>query len=267
MARNEAAVREKYRDGQEAARAFTSRYAFLEFYYTQKHIAEYIRPGSAVIELGCGTGYYAIQFAGTCQEYLGVDITPENIAIFEKNAKKHRLKNARGQVGDATCLNDVPDSSFDVVLCLGPLYHLPPDEQRLVFSEWRRICRQGGIAAFAYINKVGVYAGACMHESLRQRYPSQRANELVLGKSVDDVAPELFFFTMPEEIEAVAGEYGFSKLKNLGTDFFMTMGIVHTADDEKFELLKPLLDQMASYGSCTGMSNHAVLVCRKQAMP
>ena len=59
--------------------------------------------GSAVIELGCGTGYYAIQFAGTCQEYLGVDITPENIALFEKNAKKHRLKNARGQVGDATC--------------------------------------------------------------------------------------------------------------------------------------------------------------------
>ena len=45
------------------------------------------------------------------------------------------------------------------------------------------------------------------------------------------------------------------------------MGIVDTADDEKFELLKPLLDQMASYGSCTGMSNHAVLVCRKQAMP
>ena len=92
MARNEAAVREKYRDGQEAARAFTSRYAFLEFYYTQKHIAEYIRPGSAVIELGCGTGYYAIQFAGTCQEYLGVDITPENIAIFEKNAKKAPAK-------------------------------------------------------------------------------------------------------------------------------------------------------------------------------
>lgn len=87
MARNEAAVREKYRDGQEAARAFTSRYAFLEFYYTQKHIAEYIRPGSAVIELGCGTGYYAIQFAGTCQEYLGVDITPENIALLKKTQK------------------------------------------------------------------------------------------------------------------------------------------------------------------------------------
>ena len=33
--------------------------------------------------------------------------------------------------------------------------------------------------------------------------------------------------------------------------------------DEKFALLRPLLDQMAFHESCTGMSNHAVLVRQK----
>lgn len=38
---------------------------------------------------------------------------------------------------------------------------------------------------------------------------------------------------------------------------------IDAMSEEKFELMKPLLDHMTSYESCTGMSNHAVLVCRK----
>ncbi len=68
------------------------------------------------------------------------------------------------------------------------------------------------------------------------RVTRTKANELVLKSNKDDLRPDLFFFIMPKEIETVA---------------------------EKFELLKPLLDEMTSYASCTGMSNHAVLVCRK----
>ena len=68
---------------------------------------------------------------------------------------------------------------------------------------------------------------------------------------------------MPEEIETLAQTYGFSKIKNLGTDFFLTASVIDTMDNEKFEIMKPLLDEMASYTSCTGMSNHAVLVCQK----
>ena len=79
MSSNEKAIIEKYRDTKEEYRATQSRYSELEFYYTKRHISEYITPGSSVIELGCGTGYYAMCFAEQCKEYTGVDITPENI--------------------------------------------------------------------------------------------------------------------------------------------------------------------------------------------
>lgn len=43
------------------------------------------------------------------------------------------------------------------------------------------------------------------------------------------------------------------------------MNVINAMEDEKFQLMQPLLDQMTAYESCTGMSNHALLVCRKGA--
>lgn len=263
MSSNQKIIIEDYKDTHEEYRETVSKYSKLEFYYTKKHISEYISPTSSVIELGCGTGYYAMYFSGKCKEYIGVDITMENIELLNKKVEAKGLKNVMGIVGDATKLDDISDNRFDVVLCFGPLYHLPPNERELVFAECHRICKKDGIAAFAYINRIGVYAGACVHDRLRKNYPNKKANESVLKSSSDDLRPDLFFFTMPEEIESMAETYGFSKIKNLGTDFLITSSIVDAMDDERFELMKPLLDEMASYASCTGMSNHAVLVCKK----
>lgn len=263
MSSNEAQIRKKYQDAQEENRASQSRYAGLEFHYTKKHISEYIGPETAVIELGCGTGYYAMEFADQCREYVGVDIVPENIYVFQEKIRSRGLHNVSARTGDATDLREISDNTFDVILCFGPMYHLPPDERAAVFSECRRICRPNGIAAFAYINKVGVYAGACIHDDLRKYYPNEKANTFVLQLSRDDVRPDLFFFTMPEEIEKDAKRFGFTKIKNLGTDFFLTMSVVDAMSSDQFQQMKPLLDYMASYESCTGLSNHAVLICKK----
>lgn len=261
MSSTENRVKENYMGGKEDKRATQSRYSQTEFYYTVKHIGEYITKDTTVLEIGCGTGYYGMVFSGQCKEYLGIDITPENISIFKEKIQNGMIENVRAQVGDATDLSSIPDGSFNVVLCLGPLYHLPPEERELVFAECERVCKKQGIAVFAYINKAGVYAGACVFGNF---YPNEKANEMVLGLGKDDMRPDLFFYTMPEEMETAAKKHGFFKIKNLGTDFFIFMNVINGMSDEKFELLKPLLDQMTSYESCTGMSNHAILICKKQ---
>ena len=70
---------------------------------------------------------------------------------------------------------------------------------------------------------------------------------------------------MPERIEADALRYGLTKIKNLGTHFSTLMSLVNNMTDERFALLEPLYDQMVSSESCTGMSNHALLICRKES--
>lgn len=264
MSSNEDLIKENYKFCEEDNRATQSRYMGLEFSYTKKIIDEYINQNKTVIELGCATGYYAMHYASKCKEYVGIDISPENISVFNEKIKANKLVNVVAKIGDATNLCETESNSFDVVLCFGPMYHLLPEERELVFAECRRICKDGGIVAFAYINKLGSYVGACVDENLREYYPSERANKFILETNEYDRLRDLFFYTMAEEIESDALRFGLQKVKNLGVDFYITLSIIDAMSDERFELMKPLLDQMSSYESCTGLSNHAVLICRKE---
>ncbi len=264
MSSNQEKILQKYGDGtKENARAEKSRSGALEFHYTKRHLKGFITKTDRILEVGCATGYYGMYYADKCREYVGIDIVPGHIEIFQSKIMEAGLKNVSCRVGDATDLSEILDGSFDVVLCLGPIYHLPPAEQDKVLAECSRVCKDGGVVAIAYLNSVGEYAGCCVHDEWRAHYPNERGNVRVLEQFADDVHEDVFFFTMPERIEAHAAEHGLTKIQNLGTHFTLMMSVVNGMTDEQFALLEPLYDRMASYESCTGMSNHALLVCRK----
>ncbi|MCL2773540.1 MAG: class I SAM-dependent methyltransferase [Oscillospiraceae bacterium] len=263
MSSNQDRIREKYSHGKEGERAFTSRSESLEFHYTKKILSEYIKPDSRVIEIGCGGGYYGMYFADKCTEYVGVDITPENIAAFEEKIKAAGLCNVQAFVGDAIHLYNIADGSFDVVLCLGPMYHLPQEERELVFAECKRIAEDGAIIAFAYIIRIGVYAAGCVVDKWRDRYPNAEANKYILEYSTSDDRPGLFFMTSPEEMEHDAKQYTLEVLKNCGLDFIFASYAIDMMSEEKFNFYWELADRMSESQSCTGLSNHALLICRK----
>ena len=135
MASNESIVKQKYADGREDLRAKLSRYNELEFYYTKRHISEYINPDLSVVELGCGAGHYAMYYHDKCKEYVGVDITPENIDILNDMVKASGIRNVAGRIGDATKLDFLADDSFDVVLYLDTLpRHIKISPRHKVFK-------------------------------------------------------------------------------------------------------------------------------------
>ena len=263
MANNKDLILKQYGDGiKEENRHKRSRASSLEFYYTKKHLEPYITKETKILEIGCGTGYYGMYYADKCKEYYGIDIVPSHIEIFKKKIEESCYGNLTCSVGDATDIKEVEDNSYDVVLCLGPLYHLSPDEKETVIKECYRVCKPNGIAAFSYINKIGLYAGACISTEFTD-YPNKLGNK-TLEDGYDYEKPGLYWYTTPEDMESMTQEHGFEKILNLGVDFFIIMKYVDKASDEKFELIKPLYDQMASHESCTGMSNHALLICRKK---
>lgn len=235
----------------------------MEFHYTKKHLEEYITKETRILEVGCATGYYGMYYYDKCKEYVGVDIVPSHIDIFKNKIERANADNVSCQIGDATNLENIADESFDAVLCLGPIYHLTTDESKLVFAECNRVCKKNGIVAFAYINKIGAYAGACIYDDWRDVYPNEKSNKLVLEMNTDDSQTGLFYYSTPEDMEKLAKQHGLTKLKNLGTEFMITKKIVDDMTSERFEMMKPLYDYMTSYESCTGMSNHALLICKK----
>jgi len=263
MAYNREKVIDKYIKYNEDNRATESRAGSLEFYYTKKLLAEYITPKSCVIEIGCATGYYGMFFADRCAQFTGVDLSPDNIAVFCEKIAAQKKKNVHAVVGDATCLPEICDNSFDIVLCLGPMYHLPHEERLKVFDECYRIARPGATLAFAYINGLGAYVAACIDDNLRSMYPNPEANYSVLKLKRDDQVPDLFFFTSPEEMEYDAKQKNFEIVKNCGVNFAFASAAVESMSEEQFECYMELADKMNSSPSCTGLSAHALLICRK----
>lgn len=263
MSSNEEIIREKYSGGGEDKRHLKSRATSLEFHYTKKHLTPHITPESRVLELGCATGYYGMYLADRCREYRGIDLSPENIAIFEEKINTAGLQNVIAQLGDATNLAGIPDAAYDAVLCLGPLYHLPPEERRLVFSECARVAAPGGLLAFAYINALGVYAGACVCYADRNIYPNRKTNKYVFELGTDDEYPGVFYFTSPEEMEAGAASAGLTPVGQFGLDFFFAESAVNSMSDEQFDCYLELADRMSESPSCVGLANHALIICRK----
>lgn len=233
----------------------------MEFHYTKKLAGEQIGPSDRVLEVGCATGYYGMHFAPLCGEYVGVDIVPEHIELFREKIAGSGLANLSAQVGDATGLAGIADGSFDVVLALGSMYHLPVEEREKVFAECARVCKPRGIVIFSYINAIGAYADACM--TWPDSYPTAKANRFVLEEGIDDLRPELFFFTCPEAMAAGAEQQGLTVLRNSGVNFAYQKFAIDEMDEEKFAAFMELNDAMVASPTCTSMAIHALLICRK----
>lgn len=53
-----------------------------------------IAPNARVLDVGCGTGNYALALAGRCDEIVGVDISPRMIALARSRAESENIGNA-----------------------------------------------------------------------------------------------------------------------------------------------------------------------------
>jgi len=265
-------IRAKYsRDpAKEDARHRETRAGGMEFRHTKLLLDPYITPEADVAEFGCATGHYAEHWHGRCKSYLGVDIVQENVDFF--NAKA--MPNARAQLGDAANCPEIPGASFDVVLCLGPMYHLTAEERPLAMAEMARVCKPGGVLAFAYINKVGALMWAACNRLCRNKlpwhkrlhrhqayYPNRRGNDCVFA-GVNDI-DNPFFFTMPEEMEKLAGQHGLRVLQNAGVDIILNADQINHMDEEQYACWLEFAKYMLQWPSVTGMSNHGLMICRK----
>ncbi len=101
-----------------------------------------LRPGMAVLDLGCGDGTTALPAAQRGANVLGVDIAENLVAAGNARAAAAGLDNLRFQVGDASDLQDLRDESFDLVVSIfGAMFAPRPDD---VAREMARVTRSGG---------------------------------------------------------------------------------------------------------------------------
>jgi SAM-dependent methyltransferase len=106
-------------------------------------------PGALIADIGGGPGRYTDWLVDAGYRVILRDLVPHHV-------EQVRARHDRGvdaAVGDARAL-DLDDESVDVVLLLGPLYHLQRREDRLrALGEARRVVRDGGVVHVAAISR------------------------------------------------------------------------------------------------------------------
>ncbi len=121
----------------------------VEYLRTQQILRGALGPRSQILDVGGAHGGHAEWLEADGHQVEIVDLVPHHV-------ERARTRGLTARLGDA-CDLPHPDASFDAVLVLGPLYHLPdPVRRAQALAEAHRVLRPGGLLAVVAMNGLAV---------------------------------------------------------------------------------------------------------------
>lgn len=144
-----------------------------------------LKPGEAVLDVGCGTGDLTLRAArrvGAEGRTAGIDASPDMIKVARrKAAKKGRDIDFR-----IAPIEDLPfaDGEFDAALSSFMIHHLPDGLKLLGLAEVRRVLKPGGRLVVVDLKPGGGIVGLFSH-LIGHRLPDDYAGQLrsIIGEA------------------------------------------------------------------------------------
>jgi 2-polyprenyl-3-methyl-5-hydroxy-6-metoxy-1,4-benzoquinol methylase len=168
------------------------------------------QPGD-LLDVGCGTGVLQEIVEDLGYTYRGIDSSAEMIA--EARAAHDDQDGSHYSVGRIEQL-ELPGGSVDVVLALGVIEYVLPEEQPEAFDELARVLRPNGVLILSLLNRTSpLWTLRRMREELRSlrarlrhepyftnapevTFSSRRIRKLIAGSRLDLVEDRLYGFAL-----------------------------------------------------------------------
>ena len=97
-----------------------------------------------VADIGCGPGHVTAYLHGLGLTALGVDLSPEMVALARRSNPGLRFDEA-----SMTALG-LPDGHLGGIVAMYSIIHVPPDQLPVVFAEFHRVLAPGGHVLLAF---------------------------------------------------------------------------------------------------------------------
>jgi ubiquinone/menaquinone biosynthesis C-methylase UbiE len=242
----------------------------VEFAITCRYLRRYVPSGSIVADVGVGVGHYAELLARmNCLVSL-VDISPNLLQAARERLVASGLGDQVKGVhrASATELGCLDSGRFDIVLMLGPFYHLrDPAERQEAVNEARRVLKRGGILFAAGVNRLA-YLRDLFREDPEEVLTRKDFHErfLVDGKLDPKHAPPIGYAhltTVSEFRGLFAG--AFEERVLTGTESFTTawQGKLTSLRAETREAWLDLVEATGILPEGLGQSDHFLFIGRK----
>ena len=240
-----------------------SKHGSVEFLTTMRYIEKYLQPGMRILEIGAATGRYSHTLARMGYRVDAVELVQHNIDIFREKTQPGEDVTVRQ--GNAMDLRFFDDETFDMVLLLGPMYHLFAKEDQLkALSEALRVTKKGGIFMAAYCGNDATMVQYCFGRGMLKEERYQKLVDPVTFKAASDPM-ELFELYRREEIDELMGQFATQRLHFVGADLATNYmrAEVDAMDEDLFERYLQYHFSICERADLVGASHHFLDIHRK----
>lgn len=238
----------------------------VEFDITKMYMDRYILGERLkIFDIGGGPGRYALYLAKKGHRVTLLDLSKKNLEVAKKESKKQNIP-LENTVHEDVLRLDQREPEYDVVLLMGPLYHLVREEDRKTALENAlRSLRPGGLIVATFISTY-----APIQDHLANLYEIEDPQGLLKilrhGENQQDQGFTTAYFSSPEEARGLMQQYPLEELVFAGVENILGSREkeITSLDQEQYHKWMEIAFELSRDQNLLGTSQHFIYIGRKK---
>ena len=234
----------------------------IEFDITKRYLDEYIiGENLEILDIGGGPGRYAMYLAEKGHKVSLLDLSKKNIEIAKEKSEEKGIILENYIHGNALELGGYKQK-YDVILLMGPLYHLLDEKDRKVcIEEALRLLKPGGIMVASFISNY-----APIQDYLKNLYPIDSIDELLIflddGESAGEKGFTQAYFTNPKEAKDLMNSFGLQQKVFAGVENILNSKEkeINKLEEEEYKKWLDICYKLSQDESIMGTSEHFLYI-------